>query len=94
MPAPNPHDRMRIEALFHAVETRGVEQVILLSDGAPTDRDRATGRSLSSEESAARIAAWNRFHRVRIDTIGLGGGGSRFLRQVARESGGTYTSID
>lgn len=82
------------EALFHAIETRGVEQVILLSDGSPTDRDRATGRSLSSKESARRIAEWNRFHRVRIDTIGLRGGGARFLQQVARESGGTYTSID
>ena len=82
------------EAIFHAIETRGVEQVILLSDGSPTDRDRATGRSLSSEESARRIAEWNRFHRVRIDTIGLGGGGARFLQQVARESGGTYTPID
>ena len=81
------------EALWHALRLRGADQVILLSDGQPTEVDRETGRTMSAPEVAERVARLNRFRRLRIDTIDLGGAGDAFLRQVAADNGGHFHRV-
>ena len=71
--------------LDRALEFEGVEEIILLSDGAPSAGDWRTPNQILS-----RIRRLNRWRRVRISAIGIGVGSSErtFLSQLARENQG------
>ncbi len=68
---------------------QGFEQVIdelfLLSDGSPT-----AGDVTSTEEILELVQETNRFSRVRIHTVFIGGGESEFMRRLAEENGGRH----
>ncbi|MEZ6184967.1 MAG: hypothetical protein R3F62_08165 [Planctomycetota bacterium] len=96
-------------ALRAAFEVDGADTIVLLSDGAPTEIDRATGQPMSTDQILKKVEALNRFKRLRIMTFGFdtadprgnipgfGGGSSmdlsEFMRDLAEQNGGTYTPI-
>ncbi len=74
-------------ALRAAFDVEGIDTIVLLSDGAPTDIDRKSGSAMTNDKILEEIRGLNRFRRLRIDTFGFdqseggaggGGGGSRF----------------
>ncbi len=76
-----------------------VDTIFFLSDGAPTRPKRTVkgrGRGLSGDvpdEILSAVRRWNPLRRIRIHTVGLGIRGPKangFLRQLAKENGGTY----
>lgn len=65
-------------ALRVAFEVEGIDTIVLLSDGVPTEIDRKTSSGMTTEKILEEIQGLNRFRRLRIDTFGFdaGGGGS------------------
>ena len=96
-------------ALRAAFEVTDADTIVLLSDGAPTEIDRATGQPMSPEQILEKIEALNRFKRLRIDTFGFDTANSgraaipgfgpsgadldQFMRDLAKSNGGAYTQI-
>lgn len=74
------------DALEEAILTDGVDKILLLSDGQPTE-----GRFIAEEDILREIRKLNATKRIAIDTISLGGE-SRLLRLIAEENEGTYIS--
>jgi len=56
-------------ALRMAFQIKGVDNIILLSDGAPNDYDGPT--QMTPDQIVAEIKNINKFRRVRIDTFGF-----------------------
>lgn len=65
-------------ALRTAFEVEGIDTIILLSDGVPTELDRKANAPMTTDKILEEIQGLNRFRRLRIDTFGFdaGGGGS------------------
>jgi hypothetical protein len=61
-------------ALKAAFEVEGIDTIVLLSDGVPTEIDRKAGSELSTEQILEEIGTLNRFRRLRIDTFGFDAG--------------------
>ena len=78
-------------ALETAIERDEVEELIVLSDGAPT-----AGEITDTDRILARVARWNRFRMVRINTISLGADSVArdFLYQLAKQNDGICRIID
>jgi hypothetical protein len=74
------------DALEEAILTDGVDKILLLSDGEPTE-----GRFIAEEDILREVRKLNATKRIAIDTISLGGE-SRLLRTLAEENEGTYIS--
>lgn len=74
------------DALEEAILTDGVDKILLLSDGEPTE-----GRFIAQEDILREVRKLNATKRIAIDTISLGGE-SRLLRLLAEENEGTYIS--
>lgn len=72
------------DALEEALLTDGVDKILLLSDGEPTE-----GRFVAEEDILREVRKLNATRRIAIDTISLGGD-SRLLRLLAEENEGTY----
>ena len=67
----------------------GVDEIFLLSDGAPT-----VGEVIQAEAILNLIRATTRYLKVRINTVYMGGGGdSDFMRRLAEENGGRYLRL-
>ena len=68
-----------------------VDTIYLLSDGAPTNQDRTND---DPERVLRAVRQWNRLGRMEINTIGLKGHSASFMKKLALQNGGTYTSRD
>lgn len=83
-----------LNALKACFELEGIDTIILLSDGMPTEVNRSTNAGLSTDEILKEIQALNRFRRLRIDTFGFeagddsGGGAGGGSRAGGRRAGG------
>ncbi|MEN8149877.1 MAG: HEAT repeat domain-containing protein, partial [Planctomycetota bacterium] len=65
------------------------DTIFLLSDGAPTNEDLTDD---SPDRVLRAVRQWNSLKRMKIHTIGLKGHSAKFMRALAKENGGTYTS--
>jgi hypothetical protein len=66
-----------------------VDEIFLLSDGEPT-----VGRVKDPVTILQLIQETNRYSKVRINTIYMGGGGdSAFMKQLAAQNGGRYVRL-
>jgi hypothetical protein len=91
-------------AVEAALDIKGADLVILLSDGAPTEWADEGGKvkRLGANEVRARIQAANRTRRLTIDTFGFAGDGygmgddrfTEFMKGVAKDNGGRFHAID
>lgn len=62
-------------ALKAAFEVEGIDTIVLLSDGMPTEIDRKAGTELDTTKILEEVQMLNRFRRLRIDTFGFDAGG-------------------
>lgn len=76
--------------LEEAFARKGVEEIILLTDGMPS-----VGEVQSTHRILAWVQRWNRWRKVRVSTIGLSAPreADRFLSRLADQNGGVYRSI-
>ena len=70
--------------LSAALDDPDVDTICLLTDGEPT-----TGEFVRTADILREVALKNRFRRISIKTISVGGE-SKFLRELAEKNGGTY----
>ncbi len=81
-------------ANVHPDRPRGASRadaIFLISDGSPTD---SKGNAEDPERTLRAVRAWNAHQRVAIHTVGIGRQhNAGFLRQLARENGGTYLGV-
>lgn len=90
----NIHDALReafrmagIGSMDKAYRTN-VDTIFFLTDGQPT-----VGEVTDPNEILKRVAEWNRLARIVVHTVGVGKGhDGAFLRRLAEENGGQYTS--
>lgn len=76
----------------------GVDTIILLSDGAPTDDSIDNAKPMDAKKILDQVDVWNGLSKVKIHTIaidpGLSGGGfHKFMKALAKRNGGSYTPI-
>jgi hypothetical protein len=62
-------------ALRAAFEVEGIDTIVLLSDGVPTEINRKTKGEMSTTEILEEVRELNRFRRLRIDCFGFDAGG-------------------
>ena len=76
--------------LEEAFARKGVEEVILLTDGMPS-----VGEVQDPHRILAWVQRWNRWRKVRVSTIGLSAPrqADRFLSKLAEQNGGVYRAI-
>lgn len=69
-----------------------VDTIILLSDGAPTDNAFPESKNMEPKEILQHVREWNPEKRIIIHCVGIDNvvTGIQFLRDLARENGGTY----
>ncbi len=72
-------------ALRKAGEDADTDTIILLSDGAPTAGITDIDQLLKD------VRSWNKFKKIKINTVGMQGCDSNFLSRLAKENGGTFT---
>ncbi len=65
-----------------------VEEIFLLSDGQPS-----SGELTAQDAILQAIQDLNQDLQVRINTIYIGGGESKFMRELAQQNGGMYVSL-
>jgi hypothetical protein len=76
------------KAGFRVTYRDSIDTIYLLSDGDPTGGPISDRLHLLSD-----IHDRNRVRRIKIHTIGLGARNSLFLRELARQSAGTYVDL-
>ncbi|MCH2102263.1 MAG: hypothetical protein MK209_10125 [Planctomycetes bacterium] len=76
--------------LEEAFSRKGVEEIILLTDGMPS-----AGEVQSTHRILAWVQRWNRWRKVRVSTIGLSAPrkADSFLSKLAEQNGGVYRAI-
>lgn len=76
-----------LEAAF---ERRGVDEVILLTDGMPS-----VGEVQAPRRILAWVQRWNRWRKVRVSTIGLSAPREAdwFLAKLAEQNSGVYRAV-
>jgi len=74
------------DALEDALNTEGVDKILLLSDGQPSE-----GKFLGTEDILREVRRLNQTKRIAIDCVSLGGD-SRLLRLLAEQNEGSYVS--
>jgi len=72
------------DSLEFALGLRGVDTIVVLSDGSPS-----VGRYVERAELLSAVARLNRTGRVQIHAVSIGKN-SRLLRALARDNGGKY----
>ena len=65
-----------------------VDTIFLLSDGDPT-----AGEIIDVGHLVCDICEHDRVRMIRINTIGMGRANSPLLRQLAKQTGGTYVDL-
>ena len=70
----------------------GVDTILLLSDGAPTDNTLPVSNNMDPEEILKHVAEWNPQHRIVIHCVGIDNvvQGIEFMKKLAAQNGGTY----
>ena len=79
------------DSLMQAFDIDGVESIFLLSDGQPS-----VGRIVSGREIIADIKGRNKFLRLRVNTISIGGSPAQnaFMRELAAQNYGDFVPVD
>ena len=81
-----------MNAVKAAMQIKGADSIVVLSDGMPNDVDLKSGSQLDTKKILDEIAAINRLRRVIIDTFGFdaaaGGNKGRALPGGFGRSGG------
>jgi hypothetical protein len=72
-------------ALRRASEDPDADTIILLSDGKPTAGITDTNELLKD------IQKWNKFKKIKINTVGMVGCDPNMLQQIAQQNGGAFT---
>ncbi len=75
-----------------------VDQIFLLSDGAPTDDDSRKAKPMKGKKILEAVSQWNRLSKLQIHTIAIDpavgkGAFIKFMKSLAKENHGTYTEI-
>ncbi|MEM7166836.1 MAG: VWA domain-containing protein [Planctomycetota bacterium] len=78
-------------ALMRAFEVEDADTIFLLSDGSPTDLEE--GEVIETDPIIEAVKKVNRFRRVTIHTLGFRGANVGFMKKLARDHHGTYSSI-
>ncbi|MFN0059250.1 MAG: VWA domain-containing protein [Planctomycetota bacterium] len=78
-------------AVMSGLALEGLDTLILLSDGSPTDP--ADGKLVDWKPILEAIRAENRFKKVTIHTLGFKGANTTFMKTLAKQNGGTFASI-
>jgi len=73
-------------ALRKASQDPDCDTLILLSDGKPTAGITDTDKLLED------VRKWNKFKKIKINTVGMAGCDPNFLQKLAQQNGGTYSS--
>jgi hypothetical protein len=70
--------------------------MVVLSDGMPTETDNK-GKEITEETILNAVDGENRFKKWRIDCFGFqkakNGSLAAFMKQLAKDNGGTFTPI-
>ena len=69
----------------------GVDTIVLLSDGAPTDSDSRDSKLMDPEEILKHVTEWNSQKRVIIHCVSIDNvyQGIEFMKKLAAQNGGT-----
>jgi hypothetical protein len=85
-----------LSALKEGFKVKGADAMVVLSDGMPTETDNK-GEMISEEFILNEVDGENRFKKWRIDCFGFenrpGGSLAEFMKQLAKDNGGTFTPI-
>jgi len=73
-------------ALRKASQDRDADTLILLSDGKPT------AGITDTEQLLKDVRSWNKFKKIKINTVGMAGCDPNFLQKLAQQNGGSYTN--
>ncbi len=78
------------DSIEMAMDIKGVESIFILSDGAPS-----TGRVVNPEEILDEVKRLNRYSRIRINAISIGGAPAmkNFMQRLAAQNYGSYASF-
>jgi hypothetical protein len=70
----------------------GVDTIMLLSDGAPTDNQFPESKNMDPDVILGHVREWNSQSRVIINCIGIDNvvQGIEFMKKLAAQNGGTY----
>ena len=79
-------------AYDHAYAGVGVDTILLLSDGAPTDNAFPESKLMDPEEVLGHVREWNSQKRVIIHCVGIDNvvQGIDFMKKLATQNGGKY----
>jgi hypothetical protein len=79
-------------AYDHAYPGVGVDTMLVLSDGAPTDNAFPDCHLMPPDEILAHVREWNPQNRIKIHCVGIDVvvQGIDFLKKLAAQNGGTY----
>ncbi len=80
---------LALEEAF-ALHSQSTVHFTLISDGAPTGADGIPLDAEGQAELLARVRALNRLRKLRIDTYGLLGCDTEFMRALAEQNFGTF----
>lgn len=85
-----------LSALKEGFKIPGADAMVVLSDGMPTETDNK-GEMITEETILNAVDGENRFKKWRIDCFGFemraGGSLAAFMKQLAKDNGGTFTPI-
>ncbi len=73
-------------ALRKAAEDPDTDTIILLSDGKPTVGITDTNALLQD------VRKWNKYKKIKINTVGMAGCDPNFLQKLAQQNGGSYSN--
>lgn len=79
-------------AYDHAYPGVGVDTIILLSDGAPTDNAFPSSNLMDPEIILKNVQEWNSQKRIVLHCVGIDNvvTGIEFMKKLAAQNGGTY----
>jgi Mg-chelatase subunit ChlD len=73
-------------ALRKASQDRDTDTIILLTDGKPT------AGITDTEQLLKDVRSWNKFKKIKINTVGMAGCDPNFLQKLAQQNGGSYSN--
>jgi uncharacterized protein YegL len=73
-------------ALRKASQDPDADTIILLTDGKPT------AGITDTEQLLKDVRSWNKFKKIKINTVGMAGCDPNFLQKLAQQNGGSFTN--